>query len=117
MSPTPDESMSASQLEVLRRQLDEIDGEIVRLLARRLSTVGDVAVTKQAEAADIRDVERERHVISRAEATAEELGISPSFVRAVFETIIEHSVALQTAHRDGPGNDGAPRFPSGTTAD
>ena len=117
MSPIPDQPMADSQLEVLRRQLDEIDAQIVRLLARRLATVGEVAVTKQAEAADIRDVERERHVISRAETAAEGLGISPSFVRAVFETIIEHSVAMQTAHRDGAGSDGAPRFPSGSTAD
>jgi chorismate mutase len=87
----------AREVEELRGSLDELDSAIVQLLADRLALVGDIADSKERRAADVRDAERERHVLSKVSREAVELGISPDFVRRLFEEIIEHSVALQTS--------------------
>jgi len=89
----------ASLLE-LRRELDGIDAEIVRLIAARLTTVTEIADAKQKGTASLRDEKRERLVLNQVEELAIDLGISASFIRGVFQSIIEHSVCLQAQRLD-----------------
>ena len=90
----------------LRSQLDEIDAEIVRLIAARLTTVTEIGVAKQRGTASLRDTERERLVLNQVEEVAIDLGISASFIRSVFQSIIEHSVSLQAQRLDSQESGG-----------
>lgn len=81
----------------LRRELDGIDAEIVRLIAQRLATVAGIAAAKERSTSRVRDPDRERLVLNQVEEEAVRLGVSPSFVRGLFSAIIEHSVSLQAA--------------------
>jgi len=81
----------------LRQQLDKTDDEIVRLLARRLETVGLIAKAKAEKSTQIRDPGREREVLARVEALANSLGISGPLTRKIFSEVIDYSVSRQVA--------------------
>ncbi|HEX7505762.1 MAG TPA: 3-deoxy-7-phosphoheptulonate synthase [Polyangia bacterium] len=81
----------------LRQQLDKTDDEIVRLLARRLETVGLIAKAKAEHSTQIRDPGREREVLARVEALANSLGISGPLTRKIFSEVIGYSVSRQVA--------------------
>jgi chorismate mutase/prephenate dehydratase len=81
----------------LRQQLDKTDDEIVRLLARRLETVGLIAKAKAEHSTQIRDPGREREVLARVEALANSLGISGPLTRKIFSEVIDYSVSRQVA--------------------
>jgi chorismate mutase/prephenate dehydratase len=74
-----------------------VDDEIVRLLARRLETVSNIAKEKSGSRQNIRDPEREREVLSRVEGLARSLGVSAPLARTIFSEIITHSVSRQVA--------------------
>ena len=95
--PRPREPVVPPRLGDLRGELDAIDLEIVRLIAQRLTTVTRIGVAKERGTKSVRDVERERLVLNQVEEEAVRLGISASFVRGIFQSIIEHSVSLQAA--------------------
>jgi chorismate mutase/prephenate dehydratase len=81
----------------LRQQLDKTDDDIVRLLARRLETVGLIAKAKAEKSTQIRDPGREREVLARVEALANSLGISGPLTRKIFSEVIDYSVSRQVA--------------------
>jgi chorismate mutase/prephenate dehydratase len=82
----------------LRRSLDDIDTEIVRLIAQRFGVVAEVGRAKDRSAATIQDADRERQVLEAVEGEARQLGVSANLVRRVFQEIISHSVSRQSAH-------------------
>ena len=79
----------------LRQQLDQTDDDIVRLLARRLQTIGLIAKAKAELGAAVRDPERERDVLTRVEGLATSLGISGPLARKIFSDLIDYSVSRQ----------------------
>ncbi|MCG5053502.1 MAG: bifunctional 3-deoxy-7-phosphoheptulonate synthase/chorismate mutase [Myxococcales bacterium] len=88
-------------LKALRTQLDHIDGDIVRLIAARLETVGLIVKAKSGRQDTIRDPAREREVLSKVEERARALGVSGALVRKIFADIIAHSVAVQATTISG----------------
>ncbi len=90
-------SAESAPIQKLRQELDKIDEDIVRLVARRLETVGQVGKEKAGRAQGIRDPEREREVLARVEALARSLGVSGPLARNLFSELIAHSVSRQAA--------------------
>jgi chorismate mutase / prephenate dehydratase len=88
---------TSSPIVDLRQQLDKTDDDIVRLLARRLETVGLIAKAKAEHSTQIRDPGREREVLARVEALANSLGISGPLTRKIFSEVIDYSVSRQVA--------------------
>jgi chorismate mutase/prephenate dehydratase len=87
----------------LRRDLDEVDGGIVRLIAQRSDIIAAIAAVKEGGAAGIQDADRERQVLESAAAAAAELGVSASLVRRIFRELISDSVAQQARQLNGDG--------------
>ena len=88
-------------LKELRQRLNQVDEEIVRLLAKRLDTVGLIAKEKAGSTQAIRDPEREREVLARVETLAQSLGLSAPLARKIFSEIISYSVSRQVASLAG----------------
>jgi chorismate mutase/prephenate dehydrogenase len=88
-SPIPE------RLAELRQRLDDIDDEIVRLVAERQSTVAQIGELKQNTGTPLRHYKREREIIERGMARAEELGVSGRVAREILETLIHHSLGKQ----------------------
>ncbi|HJX52194.1 MAG TPA: bifunctional 3-deoxy-7-phosphoheptulonate synthase/chorismate mutase [Polyangia bacterium] len=88
-------------LKELRQRLNQMDDDIVRLLAKRLETVGLIAKEKAGSTQAIRDPEREREVLARVETLAQSLGLSAPMARKIFSEIISYSVSRQVASLAG----------------
>ena len=88
-------------LKELRQRLNQVDDDMVRLLAKRLETVGLIAKAKADSTQAIRDPEREREVLARVEALAQSLGLSAPLARKIFSEIISYSVSRQVASLAG----------------
>jgi chorismate mutase/prephenate dehydratase len=85
----------------LRHSLDEVDSDIVRLIARRGSLIAAIAEVKEHGTSAIQDPDRERRVLDGVEAVATELGVSATLVRRIFRELISDSVAQQARHLNG----------------
>jgi 3-deoxy-7-phosphoheptulonate synthase len=101
----PDEESSVTdeqpRIGGLREQLDEVDGGIVGLIARRSQIIAEIASAKEHSGKAVTDTERERQVLAAVEATAAEQGVSASLVRRIFRELIGDSVAQQARHLTG----------------
>lgn len=75
------------QLEEIRRELDEVDRELVRLFERRMTLSQEVARVKMAAGAAVLDASRERQVLDSRAAMLGDAHWAPA-VREVYETIM-----------------------------
>ena len=92
-------------LEQLRRELDEIDGELVDLLARRQGAIRRVSDVKTRSTAPLRDALREARQIARLGERARAHALDELFVIRVFREIVDFSVRTQevdVSAGDGP---------------
>src|SRR5688572_7520468 len=79
---------STAALRELRQALDQIDQDLVSLIARRMETVARVIREKKGQAGGIRDPRREHEILTRVEALARAAGISAPLARRIFSEIL-----------------------------
>jgi chorismate mutase / prephenate dehydrogenase len=82
-------------LDDLRRRLNEIDRQLISLVAERKAVSGEVARVKRSTGYPTRDYEREREVILGVRATASELGVSPALAEELLRLLIRSSLTTQ----------------------
>ena len=85
-----------ASLDEVRRQIDDVDREIVRLLAERAGYVRQVVRFKRS-AEDARAPARQEQVISRVRRLATEHGTDPDLVEHVYRAMIAWFVAAELA--------------------
>jgi chorismate mutase/prephenate dehydratase len=94
-------------LDHLRADLDALDRRLVDALAERQRLVDDVATLKADDGAlPLRDPGRERALLARIAALAEDAGVDGYFAQTLYRQILRHSVRFQAARQSGAG---APR--------
>ncbi len=93
------EAHAGRPLPVLRAMIDAVDREILQLLSRRNGLVGEIAAHKREHRLAIRDVDREREIITDRSGRAEPLGLSPAVVENMFRLILWASRDRQAALR------------------
>ncbi len=86
-------------LEKLRQRLNELDRQLIELIAERQSVVEQVGAFKQSEGQSIRDYAREKRVLDGARNTAGELGIAPDIAEQVMRLLIRTSLTRQELER------------------
>lgn len=86
-------------LDELRRQLDELDGQLLELIARRQAASREIAAAKRATGKGTRDYAREREVILGARARAEALGLPGELAEDVLRLLIRSSLTTQEQAR------------------
>jgi chorismate mutase/prephenate dehydrogenase len=86
-------------LDELRTELTDLDGQLVELVARRQALSEQVAAVKRATGRATRDFGRERDVILRGRNTASRLGVSPDLVESLLRQLIQSSLATQEQAR------------------
>lgn len=89
-------------LDDLRRQIDELDLEILRLLNERMEIVEQIAAFKRRVGIEVQDRGREEAILSRLEE--ENRGpLSWEAVEGIFREIIEVSREIQSRYvNEGP---------------
>ncbi len=95
-------SDNTNALLALRRDIDEVDSQIVALLSERQRLVQRVAPLKNDSNA-VRDPERVERVIARVRGLAEQTGASADIVERVYRAMIESFIDFELAeHRSLP---------------
>lgn len=87
-------------MDELRKQIDQIDEEMLNLLAKRAAVVQNVAEYKAKNGLPIFQPDREVGIYAKLEKMAVDSNLDPVFVLAVYRVIIEHSKLLQTKYID-----------------
>jgi prephenate dehydrogenase len=93
----PDLGTKAPDLLETRELIDDLDREIVSLLARRAQLSLRAG---RAKGGVVHDPERERALYETRAGWAEELGYSPNAVREVFQAILRHSRRVQRSKKE-----------------
>ena len=86
------------KLIALRKEIDDIDHQLLSLLSRRKEVIAKVAAIKMSSGQPARDQSRESALISERQAVAAQLGLNADFVEAFFQMILSESRAQQ-AHQ------------------
>ncbi len=84
-----------SKIESLRRNVDKIDSEIVKLLTNRMIIYKTIAKEKGRLGLPIRIPSREKEVMKKALKAAERGGLDKNFVKSLFKRILNQSRSEQ----------------------
>jgi len=91
--------VTREELVALRKEVDRIDDELVRLIAKRADTTAEIGLVKKKDKLKVRDVEREKQVLDRVGDLSGSLGLDPDQTRELFRQIISESVRTQRTAR------------------
>ena len=90
---TPEERLAA-----LRGEIDRVDGELVRALAKRFVLVAQIAEVKAIKGEPVVVPARIEAVLSRVAKLAEDADLDPQIARRLWRQIIDEACALEEAH-------------------
>ena len=82
-------------LKPLRKEIDELDLQIVELLAQRANIVRRVVKIKNEHGIPVVIPERINEVLDHVAAIAEDKNVSPDVVRAVYTLLIDYACAME----------------------
>ncbi|MDH4108530.1 MAG: prephenate dehydrogenase/arogenate dehydrogenase family protein [Gammaproteobacteria bacterium] len=86
-------------LDELRRQLSELDRELVSLVSERQRIVAEIGRDKQQSGRATRDYEREKVVLSQAREQARSVGVDPKLAEQIMTALIRSSLTHQERDR------------------
>lgn len=97
-----------ADLKELRQRLDEIDAQLIELIAERQQKSREIARVKRATGKATRDYQREREVIVGAREAASRAGVPPQVAESLMRMLIRSSLTTQeqasvVAHGAGSG--------------
>ena len=83
----------------VRAGVDQIDRELVALLARRFGYM-DAAARIKTDRNSVRDEARKAEVLDNVARAAEAAGLEPARLRAVWNELVEQSIAYEAIRWD-----------------
>lgn len=83
------------ELENYRKQIDEIDIELIDVLSRRFEIVRAVGELKSKTGLSVVQAKRAEAVKKRAAKMGKEKNLDPAFVRRLYELMIDHAHELE----------------------
>lgn len=91
--------MDNKKLAQLRKKLDEIDANIISLIAERQFNVEQIGNVKLSSNSPTRDYQREKQVIDKIKSHAKDHGLDPGIAQQIFELVIETSLSKQETQK------------------
>lgn len=90
-----DNAVHTEDLSDLRHQIDEIDDQIIAIMAKRMRISGEVAQYKKEHSIPVLQAGRYDEILTKRSEQGASLGMSSEFVKEVFEAIHAESVRVQ----------------------
>ena len=90
-----DVAQTTESLSDLRQQIDEIDEQILQILAKRMRISGEIALYKKTNGLQVLQAGRYDEILTKRSQQGVEMGMSEEFVKEVFESIHAESVRKQ----------------------
>jgi len=84
-----------SEIQKLRKKVDEIDEQIIIALHERVKTCTAIGLIKKKKGLPVRDVTRENVVFKRVKEKAPEFQLNPLQVEAIYREIVNMCSAIQ----------------------
>ncbi len=84
-----------SELEAVRKEIEEIDREILSLIDRRVNLAERILESKRINGTSINDRKQNEVVINRALNAATELNLDLGSIKEIFEILIRMSIERQ----------------------
>ena len=82
-------------LEELRKEIDEIDQQILEILVKRIDIVKQIGELKNIQNMPIIDEERREKLLESISQRAKVFNLSEEFVKKLFKEIHDHAVEIQ----------------------
>ncbi len=82
-------------LNSLRKQIDQVDKQLIELLAKRNTIVKKVGSTKQTLGLQPLDVSRWQEVLSTRMLWGKEIGLDPNFIKEIMEVVHQQSIEIE----------------------
>ena len=90
-----DEHVTTESIVQLRKQIDEVDNQLMELLAKRMGVCREIGKYKKEHNMTVLQTSRYNEILEKRGAQGALTGMSPEFVAKVFESIHEESVRQQ----------------------
>ena len=90
-----EQGLDTQGLKGLRTAINEIDEEIIELLAKRKDLTFEVIENKKRDNKQIRDISREKEMLIERVANGQSRGLESHYVTRIFHEIIDDSVRAQ----------------------
>ena len=87
-----------SNLDDLRKQIDDIDAAIIELLAQRMEVCRDVAALKSQSNTAIIQPQRVREVLTTRRQWAINNDVDPDFAEQLFRILLSETHRIEVAH-------------------
>ena len=84
----------------LRSEIDDIDSELLQLLARRMEVSARIGEYKKRNNVTVVQMDRWKKILSDHMAVGEDLGLSPDLISDIFEAIHQASIRRQSEIMD-----------------
>jgi len=88
-------TQTTENLVTLRKQIDELDNDLLELLARRMQISKEIGLYKKAQNMPILQAKRYEEILEKRIKQADEMGINGEFMKTILVAIHEESVRLQ----------------------
>ena len=96
-----DTKQSTESLSALRKQIDQYDDQLIELLAKRMRVSREIGMFKKEHDMTVLQTNRYNEILNKRAAQGEQLGMTPDFVKTIFEAIHEESVRIQMSIVNG----------------
>ena len=90
-----DEHVTTEGITLLRKQVDELDNELMNLLSKRMRVCREIGQYKKEHNMTVFQANRYSEILDKHGAQGALLGMSPEFIAQVFEHVHEESVRQQ----------------------
>lgn len=90
-----DEHVTTEGITLLRKQVDELDNDLMNLLSKRMRVCREIGQYKKEHNMTVFQANRYSEILDKRGAQGALLGMSPEFIAQVFEHVHEESVRQQ----------------------
>ena len=81
-------------IEEIRKEIDDIDHDILRLIGKRFSYIKEIIKYKN-NPDDVKAKERHSEVISERRSFAESLDLDPDVIENIYQILMDYSIKTQ----------------------
>lgn len=90
-----DDTVTTEGIHELRKQIDELDNNLMELLSKRMRVCREIGQYKKEHNMTVLQTSRYNEILDKRSAQGSLCGMDPSFIKEVFEAIHEESVRQQ----------------------
>lgn len=90
-----DHTVTTEGINILRKQIDELDNQLMELLAKRMRVCREIGQYKKEHNMTVLQTSRYNEILDKRGAQGSLCGMDPGFIKTIFEAVHEESVRQQ----------------------